>query len=73
MHVKTLPLLLFSTLIAPVAAQGEQAEWTERRAKKLASPFLKANQWFTDFDKACAEAKKTKKVVFGYFTRSYSP
>ena len=53
------------------AAFGQSLE--EKRDKKLASEFLKKSAWTTDYDKALEEAKKTKKPIFGYFSRSYSP
>lgn len=53
------------------AAYGQSLE--EKRDKKLASEFLKKSAWLTDYDKALAEAKKSGKPIFGYFTRSYSP
>ena len=41
--------------------------------KKLASAFVKNAGWITDFDAAKAEAHKTGKKIFAYFTRSYAP
>ena len=45
----------------------------EKRDKKLASAFLKKAAWFTDYDKARDESKKSGKPIFAYFTRSFSP
>jgi len=45
----------------------------QKRDKKLQLPFLKKAAWFTDYDKALEESKKSGKAVFAYFTRSYSP
>ncbi len=45
----------------------------EKRDKKLKEPFLAKGGWFTDFDKAKEESKKSGKAIFAYFTRSYSP
>jgi ABC-type sugar transport system substrate-binding protein len=69
----SLVLASLLALLAPVAAQGDQSDLVVKRTKKLASPFLQSNAWFTDFDKAKAAAKKSNKVIFGYFTRSFSP
>ena len=55
---------------AGLAAQGDLEAKLE---KKLASPFLENADWVTDLGKAKARAKETGKVIFGYFTRSYSP
>jgi hypothetical protein len=52
--------------------QKSQEELKAQREEKLASDFLKKANWITDYDKARAEAKKSKKVIFAYFTRSYS-
>ena len=40
---------------------------------KLGQAFLKANAWLTDFDVAKDEAFEKDKLVFVYFSRSYSP
>lgn len=64
----TAALLLAS---APLAWGQESNE--QKRDKKLKSPFLQKAPWFTDFDKALAESRKSSKPIFGYFTRSYSP
>lgn len=62
-----------SILTAGLAAQKSQEELKALREEKLASEFLSKASWITDYDKARAEAKKSKKVIFAYFTRSYSP
>ena len=72
--MKTLLISLLSVAIAaPLAGQDNQPALIAKRAKKLNSAFLEKNAWFTDFDKARAEAKKTNRTMFAYFTRSYSP
>ncbi len=72
---KRLTTVLVATLALSVTAQDPANEdvMQARLKKKLASEFLGKANWFTDFDKAKAEAKKTKKVLFGYFTRSFMP
>ena len=60
---------LFSASVA--LAEGPSA-LEQKRDAKLAEPWLKQCPWFTDFDKARAEAKATGKTVFAYFTRSYA-
>ena len=56
-------------------AQGgmpSQEELVQKRDAKLGEPWLKAAPWFTDYDKALAEAKKTGKPVLAFFSRSYA-
>ncbi len=73
------PLLVLGTglaLATGIAAQGtdsKQQALVDKHKKKLASEFLKKAAWFTDYDKARAAAKKSDKLMFGYFTRSYAP
>ena len=52
------------------AFAGETLE--QKRAAKLAEPWLKKAAWFTDYDKALSEAKASGKPIFAYFTRSYA-
>lgn len=47
-------------------------ELVARRDEKLASPFLAKAAWRTDYDRAREEAKKSGRIIFAYFTRSYS-
>lgn len=63
---------LLSLSTALVAQQGDQAELIAKRDKKLQEEFLKNAPWITDYDKARAEAKRTKKPIFAYFTRSFA-
>jgi len=60
-------LLIAASLL--VSAQSME----EKRDKKLQLPFLKKAAWTTDYDQALAQSKTSKKAIFGYFTRSYSP
>lgn len=57
---------------APQAKQKGQDELIAERDKKLAKEFLKAGGWLTDYDKAREEAKKSGKLLFTYFSRSYA-
>lgn len=60
---------------AAMAAQDaqEQEALIRKRDQKLQSAFLKKAAWRTDYDKAREEARKSGKLIFAYFTRSYSP
>ena len=53
-------------------AQGSQEDLKKNLEKKLDAPFLKNARWETDYDKARRKAKKDGKLIFAYFTRSYS-
>ncbi len=53
-------------------AQGSQEELKKKLEEKLDAPFLKNADWETDYDKARRKAKKDGKLIFAYFTRSYS-
>ena len=73
--LKPLGMVLMSGVIlgtALPAQQVDQETLRERRDKKLASKFLQNASWITNYDKALEKAKKSKKLIFGYFTRSYS-
>jgi hypothetical protein len=45
----------------------------EKKAEKLKSEFLKKADWILDYDQAREQAKKTGKVIFALFSRSYAP
>jgi hypothetical protein len=67
-----LAITLGAALAADLGAQ-QQADLVAMRDKKLASPFLKNAAWQTDYDQARAAAKTSNKMIFAYFTRSFSP
>ena len=69
--MKTMLAAAAALLATASALQAQSLE--EKRDAKLKSEFLKKAAWTTDYDAALAEAKKTGKPIFGYFTRSYSP
>jgi hypothetical protein len=57
----------------PKAAPAEsQADLEVKYQEKLKKEFFKKGPWLLDYDEARAEAKKTGKPLFVYFTRSYS-
>lgn len=53
-------------------AGSSQKTYIERRDAYLKSAFLTKATWFTDMEKAKAEAAKSKKPILAYLTRSYS-
>lgn len=69
------PLLATGLLFAaPAAAQDDQqAEFQAKYEEKLKKDFVAHGGWITDYDEARALAKKENKLIFVYFTRSYSP
>jgi hypothetical protein len=56
----------------PAQPQKSQEELTAEREKKLAKPVFERADWIFDYDKAREEARRTGKVLFTYFSRSYS-
>jgi hypothetical protein len=64
-------LLLLALLLPATDLCGQELE--ERKAAALDKPFVHAARWLTDFTTAKAEAKRTKKPIFAYFSRSYRP
>lgn len=64
---------LVVALLLAIPSLGFADSLEERRDKKLQSAFLKQAPWFTDYDKARAEAAKAGKLIFAYFSRSYAP
>jgi len=67
-------LVLASLLIAglPAQQQKSQEELKQLRTEKLAKPVFQKAPWLSDYDAARAEAKKTGRPLFTYFTRSYA-
>lgn len=59
-------------LAGSVARAQDQEAMQKNLEKKLEAPFLKNASWTTDYDKAKEEAKKSGKLIFAYFTRSYA-
>ena len=74
MRVKNLAgaLVAWISVLAVGLPGQSQADLITERAKKLAKPLFKETNWIFDYDEARAEAKKQGKLLFTYFTRSYS-
>ena len=68
------PLMAVATILA-IALPGQQSQESliQKRDHKLAAEWLKSAPWITDYDQARAQAKASGKLIFAYFTRSYSP
>ncbi|HZL72018.1 MAG TPA: hypothetical protein VFC86_06140 [Planctomycetota bacterium] len=63
--------LAFLAAAGDVLAQ-DQDQMKRNLDKKLEAEFLKKAKWILEFDEAKAAAKKDHKLIFAYFTRSYS-
>ncbi len=66
----TFVLLALGALLP--AQNKSQEQLVELRKEKLAKTVFHQAPWVVDFDAARAEAKKTGKPIFAYFTRSYA-
>ena len=66
------PALLGLALVAPAAAQVDQAEMQTNFDAKMAKEFISNAAWVTDYDEARKMAKEQGKLIFVYFTRSYA-
>ena len=69
----TLSALLFALFAAPGFAQGNVEELEKKRDAKKAEAWFTSNGWTSDYDEARKRAKESGKIIFSYFTRSYSP
>ena len=65
--------LVTALLATSALAQGTQDEFKAKRTAKMAESWFTGNPWTADYDEARAKAKESGKVIFAYFTRSYSP
>ncbi|MFM1870620.1 MAG: hypothetical protein RL398_42 [Planctomycetota bacterium] len=52
--------------------QKSQEELAKLRDEKMAHEVFQKANWIFDYEKALEEAKKSKKPIFAYFTRSYA-
>jgi hypothetical protein len=68
-YLRLVPLAL--TVLA--VGLPSQEKLISRWEAKQAEPWFQAGRWIHDFDAAKARAAKEGKVIFAYFTRSYSP
>ena len=73
--MKTLtPLRGLLALLAMAPALLAAPQSLERKLEaKLKKSFIRHGGWETDYDAAKARAQKEGKVLFVYFSRSYSP
>jgi hypothetical protein len=69
---RTALALALALAAATPALARQDKELEKKRDELLAEDWLKKADWITDYDKARDEAKKSGKVIFAYFTRSYA-
>lgn len=69
--IRTTTLMLLLGSLLP-AQNKSQEQLIELRKEKLAKEVFHKAPWQFDYDAARAEAKKTGKPIFAYFTRSYA-
>jgi len=67
-----LPLALLAGVLALSSVASAQS-MEEKLAAKLKKPFIQNAEWVQDYDEALKQSKASGKLIFGYFTRSYSP
>ena len=66
--------LAAALLVAPARSSApRQDALQEKYEHKLSLEFVAYGGWLTDYDQARAKAKEEGKVLFTYFSRSYSP
>jgi len=56
-----------------MAATSSAQSFEEKLDAKLKEPFVSNAPWVLDYAEAMNKAKTENKVIFAYFTRSYSP
>ncbi len=66
-------ILAAALAMAMSAAAAHAQSLEEKYQAKTKEAFLTKAAWTTDYDAAREEAKKSGKLIFVYFTRSYSP
>ena len=64
---------LLAAAVLPAQQSDEQKELVAKYEEKLTAEYLEFGGWVTDYDEARARAKAEGKLLFTYFSRSYSP
>lgn len=65
-------VLAAAVFLAAAGALSAQDSPEERLQRKLKDPFLARAPWILDFERAKEAGGKSGKLIFAYFTRSYS-
>lgn len=66
-------LALLLAMAGPGVAQEPEMTLEQKLEKKLKEPFVSNASWVLDYAEAMKKATEENKVIFAYFTRSYSP
>ncbi|MSR75812.1 MAG: hypothetical protein EXS14_10135 [Planctomycetes bacterium] len=69
--MKLMMVALLCFFAVPVLAQGDDFE--AKYQEKLKKDFITKAAWVMKLDEAQAKAREQKKLIIGYFTRSYAP
>ncbi|MCC6737554.1 MAG: hypothetical protein IT452_00800 [Planctomycetia bacterium] len=74
MSPRGLSLAALALFLAPaLVLAGPQEDLKKKRDAKYAEPWVTKFPWVTSYAKAKEQAKKDGKLIFAYFSRSYSP
>jgi predicted DNA-binding protein (MmcQ/YjbR family) len=79
MHLARTTATALAVLLAMAASSAAQSpeenakQLQEKLEAKLKAPFLSKAAWVHDYADAMKKATAEKKLIFAYFTRSYSP
>ena len=75
-RIAVLAGLLAAIFASPALAQRampSQEQLKQQRADKVAEDWYTSAGWIDDYDVAREKAKESGKLIFAYFTRTYSP
>ena len=64
---------LAAVALTPLLSAQSQDDLKAKYEEKLSHKFIEKGGWLTDYDKAREKAEAEGKVLFVYFSRSYSP
>ncbi len=73
MNIVLPAVVAFLGMALTAAAQTSREDLEKRLQAKLDSEFLKKADWQTDYAAAREQSRKSGKLIFAYFTRSYAP
>jgi hypothetical protein len=74
--MRTIPgwrAVLVPGVLAVLAAAGPVRDLEARLKAKLAQPFVRNAAWVLDHERALELSRRSKRLVFAYFTRSFEP
>ena len=64
---------LFASSAFAQRAMLSQEQLKKQRADKVAEEWYTSAGWIDDYDQVREKAKESGKLIFAYFTRTYSP